>query len=256
MGYAAWHELRIVSGANDVWPGATALKALAKTYNAYLMERLGVTRCEGKTGYRLCTLKVHDWIVEQQVLAGVPAHKIPKVIRYKISLDGSMMGSRDVELVAIVPLNLGVAPQSLHAVYPIAMYEGKEKREELEKDLGWVAPEMRMLEKPRFSTTTGKTHRCEWVLCADLFALTKVMRAADGNGSCPCCEGVRNSEQGWDACDTLVWDEIPDDPLPLNLFGVNLKSCVYCLLHMKVRIAGTLLQHMAREAETNKQVDT
>ena len=58
-----------------------------------------------------------------------------------------MMGNRDVELVAIVPLNLGISAQSMHAVYPIALYEGKEKRSELEKDLGWIAAHLRSMEK-------------------------------------------------------------------------------------------------------------
>ena len=145
--YAAWDVMRKVSGADEVWPGAHQIKALAKTYNAYLMETLGFEKTDDKVGYKLDCRKVSEWIIEQQVLAGLPRWKIPKVIKYKLSLDGSMMGNRDVELVAIVPLNLGISAQSMHAVYPIALYEGKEKRSELEKDLGWIAPQLRSMEK-------------------------------------------------------------------------------------------------------------
>ena len=35
----------------------------------------------------------------------------------------------------------------------------------------------------------------------------------------------------------------------MNLFGLPLRQCVYCLLHLKVRVAGTLLKHMARELQ-------
>ena len=145
--YAAWDVMRKVSGADEVWPGAHQIKALAKTYNAYLMTTLGFEKTDDKVGYKLDCRKVSEWIIEQQVLAGLPRWKIPKVIKYKLSLDGSMMGNRDVELVAIVPLNLGISAQSMHAVYPIALYEGKEKRSELEKDLGWIAPQLRSMEQ-------------------------------------------------------------------------------------------------------------
>jgi hypothetical protein len=33
--------------------------------------------------------------------------------------------------VALTPMNLGLNPQSLHSVFPIALYEGKESREAL-----------------------------------------------------------------------------------------------------------------------------
>jgi hypothetical protein len=250
--YEAWDLMRRMSGANSVWPGANALKMLANEYNAYLADRLGLVQTD-KKGYRVDIQKLHEWIVEQQILSGVPAHKIPKKIRYKISLDGSMMGSHEVELVALVPLNLGVAAQSLHAVYPLALYEGKEKRVELEKDLGWISPELRVLEKKQHLAQTGRIHQCEFILCADLFALAKVMRGLDGNGSCPCCAGERSRNQGWDDSALEVWTEVPDEDLPQNLFGLRLRACVVCLLHMKVRVVGTLLKHMAREIEKNKE---
>jgi hypothetical protein len=250
--YESWDLMRRMSGVNSVWPGGYALKALAKEYNNYLAERLGLVRTE-KTGYRVDIHMLHEWIVEQQLLAGVPAHKIPKKIKYKLSLDGSQMGSRDVELVALVPLNLGVAAQSLHAVYPLALYEGKEKREELEKDLGYLSAELRVLEQKQLCAHTARIHSCEFILCADLFALAKVMRASDGNGSCPCCGGERSKNQGWADHALEVWERVPDDDLPQNLFGLPLRQCVFCLLHMKVRVVGTLLKHMAREIENKKE---
>lgn len=139
--------------------------------------------------------------------------------------------------------------QSLHAVYPIALYEGKENRAELEADLGWLRPELRRMEQLYCSDTTGMTHRCEFILCADLFALTKVMRGKDGNGTCPCCDGKRAKHTGWSEEATEVWETIPDETLDDSLFGLPLKSCAPCILHLKVRVVGTMLKHMAREAE-------
>lgn len=107
VSYAAWDIMRKMSHANEVWPGAHALKILAKEYNAHLTDMLGLNlMANDKTGYRVDIRKLHEHILRQQVLKGMPSYDIPRLIKYKLSLDGSNMGQREVELVAITPINL------------------------------------------------------------------------------------------------------------------------------------------------------
>jgi pantoate kinase len=42
ISYEAWDMMRKMSQTNEVWPGAHQLKALAKEYNSFLAERLGM----------------------------------------------------------------------------------------------------------------------------------------------------------------------------------------------------------------------
>ena len=199
---------------------------------------------------------------------------IPDVIIYKISVDGSNLGSRNCELVALTPMNLprGTCnPCSYHSIFPLMLHEGKETREHLKEIISQLDPEMLELENQADLPTHNKQCTCTFKCCADFFALIKIMRPAkdeileDGSKatSCTCAlcgerrttkvsnnrEETRNP--GW--CSDLtqnVWNSIPTSSLQSSLFRrMPLNFFVFCILHMKVRVMGTLLKYLTRECE-------
>ena len=202
---------------------------------------------------------------------GLDPEDIPKKIIYKISVDGSNLGSRNCELVALTPMNLPtniINPCSYHSIFPLMLYEGKETRKHLKQIISEVAEEMDALEMDATVTTTHNNHHkctCVWKCCADFFALVKIMRPEKdemlSNGkkadSCTCslCGEKRATKKGgWSENVTKnVWESIPTTRLDSCLFKqMGVKDFIFCILHMKVRVMGTLLKYIVRECEQKK----
>ena len=168
-------------------------------------------------------------------------------------------------------VHAGMNPQSYHAIFPLMLYEGKETRAALQTVLGPLNAEMDELQQPHQIPGLDGLYQCEFTCCADLFALIKMMRPAANETldnikqkscTCPCCgeqrsNSKKNNKAGWKSnLDEGVWSSIPNTPLAAPVWKLPLKKWVFCILHMKVRVAGTLLKYMAREAEvTNKVSD-
>ena len=107
VSYAGWDEMRKTAGMQYA-EGAYNLKQLAKDYNSVLNDKLGFEAVADGKGYRVSLKSLHFWVVEQAIAGGfVDPAKVPRTIQYKESMDGSNLGSRNAELVAICPMNLG-----------------------------------------------------------------------------------------------------------------------------------------------------
>ena len=162
---------------------------------------------EGVKGYKIDLPKLHKWVVNHAICMGsIQRHRIPRVIKYKISLDGSNMGSRQCELVAITPMNLGLNTQSYHSVFPIMLYEGKETREALKEVLKGLNAQMDECRETHSIDGMDGVFMCDFYLAADYFALVKCMRpakdellpdATTAEGcSCAWCGEKRNNKTG------------------------------------------------------------
>ena len=128
-------------------------------------------------------VKLHHHIVEIAITKGyIKAEDVPSIIEYKLSLDGTNMGSRACELVALTPMNLGFPVQSYHSIFPIMLYDGKETREELRVMLAPLNNDLRQLREPECLALAGcpahKLYTCGFTLCADYFALVKILQPA------------------------------------------------------------------------------
>ena len=201
------------------------------------------------------------------VLGFLLSNRIPRTIDYKLSIDGSNLGSRNCELVTLTPMNLGYNPNSLHSIFPLMLYEGKERREDLKAVLSPLNTQLKQLKQPHNVGHGGGMHTCHFFCSADYFALVKLMRPAKdellSNGkkaqSCTCsfCGEQRKTgknDAGWSSnIDVGVWDSIPKEILASAILDIELQDYLFCILHMKVRIVGSLLKHMLREAEMRKQ---
>ena len=131
VSYVGWNEMRNEAHMQHL-PGATALKDLAKTYNKHLETELGFNPVADGKGYGVDILKLHKWMIDRAIVLGfLLPNRIPRTIDYKLSIDGSNLGSRNCELVALTPMNLGYNPNSLHSIFPLMLYEGKERRDDL-----------------------------------------------------------------------------------------------------------------------------
>jgi hypothetical protein len=98
--------------------------------------------------------------------------------------------------------------------------------------------------KGELSKSTGKSSEgCTCSFCGE-------RRAGKVRGT-----GAQMKRQsGWDTnVNVRVWEEVPDELLPDAIMGIFTKrSCVFCILHAKVRIVGSLLKHMMRAAQSGK----
>ena len=247
--------------------GQYQLKRLAKTYNAILKETLGMEPTHGdKKGYKIDMLKLHAHIVTIAIRKGhIAAEDVPDIIEYKLSLDGTNMGSRACELVALTPMNLGFPVQSYHSIFPIMLYDGKETREDLRVMLAPLNTDMNMLRQPEHlaasSCPPDKTYKCDFTLCADYFALQKILQPAKGERlpdasmaeGCTCgfCGAKRCKKTGWEGQNMRqgVWSKAPELVLQYCLLDIPLHKITFCLLHAKVRIVGSLLNKLLRQAD-------
>jgi hypothetical protein len=266
VSYNAWDQMRADANMQHL-PYANKLKELAKTYNAILQSELGLVPVDdgtGTKGYQADLRKLHKWVTAHALANGfIKPENIPIEIIYKLSFDGSNMGSRNCDLVAITPMNLGLNPQSYHSVFPLMLYEGKESRENFKKMLGPLNASIDQLRQPHILPCSSKHHTCDFIVCADYFALIKSMVAKSGEirpdgstaKSCTCsfCGACRNNNTGWckitGKINQHVWECVPDIPLDDSILNLSLAKHIFCLLHAKVRIVGSLLKHLMREAE-------
>jgi hypothetical protein len=99
VSYAAFDVMREKLQLTSHMPGSWPLKQLAKSYNAYMSDKLGFTPVANGKGYQVDVTKLHEWIVSYAVMKGLDPNRIPRNIKYKFSLDGSNMGSRNCEMV-------------------------------------------------------------------------------------------------------------------------------------------------------------
>jgi hypothetical protein len=107
VSYAGWDEMRKTAGMQYA-EGAYNLKQLAKDYNSVLNDKLGFEAVADGKGYRVSLKSLHFWVVEQAIAGGfVDPAKVPRTTQCKESMDGGNLGSRNAELVAICPMNLG-----------------------------------------------------------------------------------------------------------------------------------------------------
>jgi hypothetical protein len=68
------------------------------------------------------------------------------------------------------------------------------------------------------------------------------------------CKGAKRCKKegqgGW--CEGInegVWDTIPSDELPHSVLKIPVKRFIFCILHMKVRVMGSILKYVTRDAE-------
>jgi hypothetical protein len=279
VSYAGWDEMK--RETNMPVKGSYDLKMLAKQYNAYLKDQLGFTPVtqldeDGNVtfkGYKVGFKQLHRWIVQQAIFHGLDPKDIPAIIIYKLSVDGSNLGSRNAELVALTPMNLPcINPLSYHSIFPLMLYEGKETRKHLKEILTPLNADMDDLEADAsLPELTDINIKCKFHCCADFFALVKIMRPEkdevleDGKKaeSCTCalCGERRSTKQqkdkkgkkaGWDKNITEdVWDKLPNELLTSCILkNMPLGRFIFCVLHMKVRVMGTLLKYVVRECES------
>ena len=270
ISYEKWDHMRKVMHRGDL-TGATPMKKLAKFYNELIKDELGLKKIEGVNGYMVNMEKIIPWMVDIALANGqITESEVPEVIKIKISLDGSNMGSREAELVGVTPMNLGFNPQSYNSIFPIMLYEGKETREDLKKMLKPINNGIKQLKKP-FTLPkchAMRAHTCHFTLCADYFALLKIMVPKKGEiledgetaEGCTCgfCGEQRKQSIGWTSnLHVGVWETIPAlaDHFESCLLDVPLSRITFCLLHAKVRIIGSMLKHMLRECEVKSESD-
>ena len=247
-------------------------KDLAKEYNTLLKSKLGMEPIHGdKKGYKVDMQLLHVHIVHIAISKGyISAEDVPTTIEYKVSLDGTNMGSRAAELVALTPMNLGFPVQSYHSIFPIMLYDGKETREDLRIMLAPLNTDMGELRKPEClaGCPPHKQYTCDFTLCADYFALVKILQPAKDERlpdaskaeGCTCgfCGARRCKKTGWEGMNITqgVWTTAPNIVLDHCLLDIPLHKITFCLLHAKVRIVGSLLNKLLRQADIkNKCAD-
>ena len=141
----------------------------------------------------------------------------------------------------------------------MALFEGKANRANLTAALGDVREEQQQLKKPFHIPATGRQHKVEWFLSADLYCLMKIMHGDKDKG----CQNIFNmakrkinvdksgkrTGENWDSWD--VWEDVPNTPLPDCLFECDLHHVVYCVLHAKCRIWPKFMQLLLDEVHNS-----
>ena len=174
-GYGAVrHELRLA----DVLPSYDKQKKQTKKLDADVKKKLGVEPLSGLTGVKCDLKKLCDFIMCESMRMGYL--EMRELVEMRITLDGADIGGRKAELIALVP-TFREDCQSLHAVYPLCIYIGKETRQNIQDALPGLKEEMKDLRtRPQKYQATGARHCIRWTYSSDMFAMLKVLYTKTG----------------------------------------------------------------------------
>jgi hypothetical protein len=237
-----------------------------KDYDAMLVSQYGSKKMADvmKGSKReFCGARVGLKALIEWIFALHPTNE-PKNPTFRLSLDGADLAGRKAELVAIIP-EWWEGNQSLHAVFPLCIYIGKESRASIQHALGedFKEQQQALTIPQKYKCTKDRHIGIRWTFSSDLFAALKVIyrdrdecEDDEGARSCAVCDS-KKLNQGW--LPDITWQQadgtwiIPDDvDLTHMLFYVESVADIgICALHMNLRLSNVIWKRVLSVAVEN-----
>ena len=233
----------------------------------------GDDQADADAGGEFCGASVELLKLVQHIILMSPGPS-PEVLDIRVSVDGADLAGRKAELIALIPMWWDNT-QSLHAVFPLCIYIGKETRTSLARALPNVKAEQEALTLEVPDSPDGLHHRVHWKLSSDMFALHKILwkdkadmaeEEREKRGACVVCPG-KKLMNGWVGIERWMDENgkwrIPDTELPDCIFYVaSLADVAPCGLHANLRISPVIWKKVLEiavqsdvESSSSKHVD-
>jgi hypothetical protein len=233
---------------------------------------LGIQPLQTLTGASCDLKRLVSFILDESARLG---HNIdPDNVTIRITHDGADIAGRKAELIALVPTFQDDC-QSLHAVYPLCIFIGKESRQNIidacNNGTLTLKQQMRQLRERHQYKATGRAWvGIKWKFSADMVGALKVLykdrsdmteEESRDRGACPCCKAYKDKDGWWRVEDwgkevPLLDKEAEDYLLKDALFDVGLHDMCFCCLHMNLRIFPKLLSELLLTKAMQRDVQT